>query len=89
MKNPEEILPLLNHLWSINEIIPRVQLYLWQPPDRVLGIDKEYEISKNDELFLLISSDKFNNKHFIFKENLPSKHLHEIEYLKHKFNVRK
>ena len=37
----------------------------------------------------MISSDNTNKNHFILKETLPAVHLSEIDYLKHKFNIRK
>ena len=40
LKQKKNTMAILNHLWNINGYETRLQAYLWQPPNRILGVDK-------------------------------------------------
>ena len=56
LKDPNKFFPLVSHLFSIKNLFPHLQAYLWQPSDNILGINKLYTIDHSKPLFLMITS---------------------------------
>lgn len=56
LKDSNKFFPLISHLFSIKNMFPHLQAYLWQPPDSIIGVNKLYTINHNKPLFLVISS---------------------------------
>lgn len=75
MKNQSKTLSCLNHLWTLSDINPKLQAFLWQPQDKTLGIDRKYKIDQKYPLFLVINSENLNYGHFLLDDNLPAIYL--------------
>jgi hypothetical protein len=38
LRNTEQLIPILNHLWMMTEYNPSIQVYLYQHGNKILGV---------------------------------------------------
>lgn len=56
LRNTEQLIPILNHLWMMTEHNPSIQVYLYQHGSKILGVETCYTISSKHPLYLVFSS---------------------------------